>query len=760
MSTDGNTSAAADADAAAASSGASASSAGVTVTAATKPALIARPPLDVYKKIAIIRTGTDEVVYQDAATGSLKKIADLAKASTSTAPSLPKTKKSDIPTPNITLVPDYTRNVPANYQVPTSFVRHVPKSATELESTVEYNVDIEDEHWWLDNTMFGPRAGWVTKKDGDDNDGNNDDGEEDNNNGGVGSGKVGKGGDVAVKMEEDEAGGTTASAAGSRANTPPPAALTSKQLRKGLTLMPQRSRVKLYPPPPDQPPSPTLPLHHFERMLDILETATGFETIITQGEAERLILAKIPVLGRIFAIRKKRGSPRSSPRASPRFGMSSSSSSSPKNSDHPNVNANAVTPRQVISEVYTYWVNKRSKLRKPLLRKYWPVTSANDTNPHLVFRPREKEKYKLRKKRTNDMEAYRKMRRLREDFVRVRTLMDLVVRRERLALLSVKLGCDLTDQRIYDCVDTSGLPRQCTRVDADSIKEALDIPRRFDTKPLDRTVAAGGGAGRRGKKRKRGSGVISPPPALSSVDGGVGGGGPSSGAVTEEQTDAAASGGGDGGGSEIAAPIVAGETDGFGPVPNFLEPLESRERSITSWNGQSQASFYPTYTNSHPEEHRQQTASIRYTRRPRVARGGRIVYDRIPITAASEGSSAPRQPPAVFTAGDGTSSTHNANSMPLFRLLPKPIDLELVSRRIEHICAEAVSDDEEGEGRARAGSITGQPSGAAAVEIGTGEAAVAEGEENDGEAILVKAEDWIATDDQLWGSERFASGPI
>ena len=32
--------------------------------------------------------------------------------------------------------------------------------------------------------------------------------------------------------------------------------------------------------------------------------------------------------------------------------------------------------------------------------------------------------------------------------------------------------------------------------------------------------------------------------------------------------------------------------------------------------------------------------------------------------------------------------------------------------------------------------------------------------ENDGEVVLVKMQDWIDTDDQLWGEERFAIGPI
>jgi hypothetical protein len=49
----------------------------------------------------------------------------------------------------------------------------------------------------------------------------------------------------------------------------------------------------------------------------------------------------------------------------------------------------------VWNDVYSYWKHKRQKINKPLLRRYWPVTSANDTDPHKVFRPREKERYKV-----------------------------------------------------------------------------------------------------------------------------------------------------------------------------------------------------------------------------------------------------------------------------------------------------------------------------------------------------------------------------
>ena len=111
-----------------------------------------------------------------------------------------------------------------------------------------------------------------------------------------------------------------------------------------------------------------LPLGMLERMLDLLEKLTGFDTIVTRDQAEKEILRQLPVLDRMFP-RKDGG----------------------------------VTAKQVIMDVYGYWVQKRSKLKRPLLRRFWPVTASDDTNPHLVFRPREKEKYKLRKKRQNDM---------------------------------------------------------------------------------------------------------------------------------------------------------------------------------------------------------------------------------------------------------------------------------------------------------------------------------------------------------------------
>ncbi|RHY21156.1 hypothetical protein DYB25_007167 [Aphanomyces astaci] len=104
---------------------------------------------------------------------------------------------------------------------------------------------------------------------------------------------------------------------------------------------------------------------------------------------------------------------------------------------------------KVSTDVYNYWVAKRAALKRPLLRKFWPQTPLNDTNPHLVFRPREKERYKLRKHRKNDMEGLRKLQQLRHDFDRVRHLLDLVRRREKYKRLLVDFLDETRAQQIH-----------------------------------------------------------------------------------------------------------------------------------------------------------------------------------------------------------------------------------------------------------------------------------------------------------------------
>ena len=47
---------------------------------------------------------------------------------------------------------------------------------------------------------------------------------------------------------------------------------------------------------------------------------------------------------------------------------------------------------QIVQDIYHRWLDRRNDLTKPLIRRFWPPTPVDDPNPHLVFRPREKER--------------------------------------------------------------------------------------------------------------------------------------------------------------------------------------------------------------------------------------------------------------------------------------------------------------------------------------------------------------------------------
>ena len=105
----------------------------------------------------------------------------------------------------------------------------------------------------------------------------------------------------------------------------------------------------------------------------------------------------------------------------------------------------------LVPELYQYWIKKREKKGKPLCRRYWPQTPASDTNPHHVFRPRDKERYRLRRQqRKNDIEAYRKMQQLRREFGRARELLQLVLERESLNEYSLTLQRSIHELEIRD----------------------------------------------------------------------------------------------------------------------------------------------------------------------------------------------------------------------------------------------------------------------------------------------------------------------
>jgi len=412
---------------------------------------------------------------------------------------------------------------------------------------------------------------------------------------------------------------------------------------------------------------PQLPLSMMECMMDTMEKATGFETIITVNQAEMLVLKRMPSLMHVFPSKARAG---------------------------------VVTLKHVIQDIYSYWVQKRSKLKRPLIRRFWPVTACDDTNPHLVFRPREKEKYKLRKKRQNDMDAYRKMKTLRNDFDRVRTLLELVKRRELLNRTMIRMQADWLDQRIYDLVDTSGLPRVSERVTKDDIEYSMDIPTHFEIGAMGTMVA-------KKKKRRRGgeSGRTSPMPGV--MDSGL----------DDSRV------------KSNAPPVNVAGKNGGEPAPNFLDPLTTRERYATSWD--NAVPHITTWVDSRP------LPTFRFRHRPRVGRGGRLVIDRIPHPPLPE-----INPMTIYTAGFGMKHSLKPKER-LLDLLPEPVDHICVSRKIEELCAMAIKEDHD-----------------AAIAAINGQTASADLEGNDCDEVLVKIDDWLNTDDQLWGEERYAIGPI
>lgn len=89
---------------------------------------------------------------------------------------------------------------------------------------------------------------------------------------------------------------------------------------------------------------------------------------------------------------------------------------------------------RILPQVYQYWLMKRLKIGKPLCRRFWPLVPSSDSNPHQVFRTRDKERYKLRKRQKhNDIESFRKMQQLKKEFSKARDIFQFILNREKLS---------------------------------------------------------------------------------------------------------------------------------------------------------------------------------------------------------------------------------------------------------------------------------------------------------------------------------------
>ncbi len=113
---------------------------------------------------------------------------------------------------------------------------------------------------------------------------------------------------------------------------------------------------------------------------------------------------------------------------------------------------------KILPDVHYYWVAKRtaqgklnSSQGRALCRKYWTQTSSSDTNPHHTFRPRDKEKYRLRRQqKRNDLEAFRKLQQIRREFGQARCLTQLVIEREKCGEAELELQTQIFEQTLFD----------------------------------------------------------------------------------------------------------------------------------------------------------------------------------------------------------------------------------------------------------------------------------------------------------------------
>ncbi|KAL4429854.1 hypothetical protein ABPG77_010971 [Micractinium sp. CCAP 211/92] len=84
------------------------------------------------------------------------------------------------------------------------------------------------------------------------------------------------------------------------------------------------------------------------------------------------------------------------------------------------------------ADVYNYWLQRRKVLGRPLMRRLQAPTPINDQNPYNVFRPRERiHRPQTRRRRENNADSLEKLRMIRENVLRALDIFECLVKRER-----------------------------------------------------------------------------------------------------------------------------------------------------------------------------------------------------------------------------------------------------------------------------------------------------------------------------------------
>jgi len=98
-----------------------------------------------------------------------------------------------------------------------------------------------------------------------------------------------------------------------------------------------------------------------------------------------------------------------------------------------------------VEGVYRYWIEKRKRIGKALMRQFQQPPPVEDPSPFIAFRPRQPQRrISHRNPRKNDAMAFDKIRFIQRDFKRLLDVLDVMLQRETMKRDSVSLMVEVS----------------------------------------------------------------------------------------------------------------------------------------------------------------------------------------------------------------------------------------------------------------------------------------------------------------------------
>jgi hypothetical protein len=103
----------------------------------------------------------------------------------------------------------------------------------------------------------------------------------------------------------------------------------------------------------------------------------------------------------------------------------------------------------IVEAVYKYWLEKRKRLGKALMRAFQEPPPKLNSDPHVAFRPRaEGRRISKRNPRKDDTSSYQKMQVLKRDFQRLMDICELMMARENAKLQGLLIDIQTFDEKL------------------------------------------------------------------------------------------------------------------------------------------------------------------------------------------------------------------------------------------------------------------------------------------------------------------------